>query len=273
MRYVSLFVMAMLLGWGCKQTYRAVDTANAGLSDVESAEVIRAERLGEALYAQDMVAAKATNMLIQAAGAPKQGIVSGWIVVEEGSGYLTRFIKEAGEDLTVVYDVRIGLKGKGEVLQDNLRPLSEKEAAMFRARQNALRAAPQECTPGYNTVVLEDIDSDGWIVYVLAATKEDAIVVGGHSRVQVTADGRKVISVTPLYKSCLVLEKPAADNVKEPEAFYVSYPLGNVPSEIHVYLNRLHEYPVYVSAAKGNWIVTNGKISVIKRDEIKNPIR
>jgi hypothetical protein len=83
----------------------------------------------------------------------------------------------------------------------------------------------------------------------------------------VSADGKNVLAVTPLYQSCLTLQKPAADKARELQAFSVSYPLGNVPSEIHVYLNRLHGYPVYVSTANSVWLVKNGKISLIKSAE------
>jgi hypothetical protein len=271
MKHLALLLLPVLLAAGCKEYYKSINIESTGLSDVESTEVMRAERLGEALYVQDTVAAKATKFLLREAGLPEPGEMNGWIVVAEGNGYLTRFIKEDGENLDVVYDVRINMEGDGKVSRSNLRPLSGTEAAMFRARQNAMRAAPKECSENYNTVTLEDPDSDGWLVYVLAATMEDVIVVGGHSRVKVTADGRKIVSVTRLSKSCLVLEKPNPSKATEPTAFYVSHPAGNIPSEIHVYLNYLHGYEVFVVTARGKWLVMNGKISVLERSGKKEP--
>jgi hypothetical protein len=259
--------MAIIFAGGCQKTYVAVEAEKAKLPDAESREIFKAERLGEELYLQDAIAAKATNMLLQTVGPIKPGELSGWIVVKDGVKHLTRFIKQTGEDINVVYDVQIDAKGDSEVTKDNLRPLSKTEIAMFRARQNALASAPKDCARAYNTAVMEDIDSNGWLVYVLAATDRDAIVVGGHSRVKVSPDGNNVLSVTPLYKSCLVLEKPSADNTKNPEGFTVSYPLADVPSEIHVYLNRLHGFPIYVVTARGNWLVKDGKISLLKPAE------
>jgi hypothetical protein len=61
-----------------------------------------------------------------------------------------------------------------------------------------------------------------------------------------------------------MLPKPAADKSGQTKALSVSYPIGNVPSEIHVFLNRLHGYPLYVATAKGEWLVKNGQISLIK---------
>jgi hypothetical protein len=267
MRYITLVAMVMLLAGGCQRKYVAVKAEKAGLSDAESREVLKAERLGEELYLQDVIAAKATDTLLRAVGPIKPGALNGWIVVKDGGGNLTRFIRGTGEDVNVVYDVQIDVKGNTKVTKENLRPLSATETAMFFARRNALRAAPKDCSKNYNTAVMEDIDSSGWLVYILAATAEDVIMVGGHSRVTVSADGKNVLAVTPLYQSCLTLQKPAADKTREAQALSVSYPLGNVPSEIHIYLNRLHEYPVYVSTAKGVWLVKNGKISLIKPAE------
>lgn len=267
MRYVTLVAMAIVFAGGCQKTYVAVEAEKAGLTDAESREVMKAERLGEELYLQDVVAAKATDMLLRVVGPIKPGELSGWIVVKDGGGNLTRFIRQTGEDVNVVYDMRIDVKGNAEVTKDNLRPLSATEMAMFLARRNAMRAAPKDCAKAYNAAVMEDIDSSGWLVYILAATAEDVIVVGGHSRVKVSADGKNVLAVTPLYQSCLTLQKPAADKTRESQAFSVSYPLGSAPSEIHVYLSLLHGYPAYVSTAKGVWLVKNGKISLIKSTE------
>jgi len=264
MRYVTLFAMAIVFAGGCQNTHIA---EKPKLSDAESREVFKAERLGEELYLQDVVAAKASRMLLQKVGPIEHGVLSGWIVVKDGVKTLTRFIKQTGEDINVIYDVQIDVKGDGTVTKDDLRPLSKTEIAMFRARQNALRAAPKDCARGYNTAVTEDIDSSSWLVYVLAATKENVIFVGGHSRVKVSPDGNNVLSVTPLYKSCLALQIPA--NVKKPseEAFSVDYPVADVPSEIHVYLNRLYGYTIYVTTAKGTWQVRNGRIDIVKLAE------
>jgi hypothetical protein len=277
MRYITLFVMVILFAGGCQRKYVTVEAEKAGLTDAESREVMKAERLGEELYLQDVVAAKATDMLLRVAGTIKPGDLSGWIVVKDGGGNLTRFVRQTGEDVNVVYDVRIDVKGNAEVTKDNLRPLSATEMAMYLARRNALRAAPRDCSKNYNTAVMEDIDSNGWLVYILAATANDVIVVGGHSRIKVSADGKNVLAVTPLYQSCLTLQKPAAGKSSQSQAFSVDYPVANIPSEIHVYLNILHGYPVYVSTTKSVWLVKDGKISLIRSaektgaQEIKKP--
>lgn len=263
MRYITIFAMAIAFAGGCQKTYVAVEAEKAKLSDAESREVMKAERLGEELYLQDIIAAKTTDALLRVVGSIKPGDLNGWIVVKDGGGNLTRFIKGTGEDANVAYDVRIDVKGNTEVTKDNLRPLSATEIAMFLARRNAMHAAPKDCAKAFNTAVMEDIDSNGWLVYILAATAEDVIVVGGHSRIKVSADGKNVLAVTPLYQSCLTIQRPAADKSGQSQALSVSYPLGNVPSEIHVYLNRLHGYPVYVSTAEDAWLVKDGKISLI----------
>ncbi|MGA2679318.1 MAG: hypothetical protein ABSF37_08455 [Sedimentisphaerales bacterium] len=267
MRYITLFAMAIAFAGGCQKTYVTTEAQKAKLSDAELREVFKAECLGEELYLQDTVAAKASRMLLQTVGPIKPGELSGWIVVKDGAKNLTRFIRQTGENINVIYDVRIDVKGDAEVTKDNLSPLSKTEIAMFLARRNAMRAAPKDCARAYNTAVIEDIDSNSWLVYILAATKENVIVVGGHSRVKVSPDGNNVLAVTPLYKSCLTVPIPADSNNAKKESLYVSYPVADVPSEIHVYLNRLHGYPVYVTTARGNWLVKDGRILLFKPAE------
>jgi hypothetical protein len=266
MRYITFFAMAIVFASGCQKTYVTSETQKIKLTDAESREVFKAERLGEELYLQDFIAAKASRMLLQAVGPIKPGELSGWIIVKDGVAHLTRFIKQTGEDINVVYDVHIDAKGDTVVTKDNLKPLSKTELAMFRARQNAMRAAPKDCARAYNTAVMEDIDSDGWLVYILAASSRNSIVVGGHSRIKVSRDGNNIESVTPLYKSCLDIPVPA-DNNNPRQDISVSYAVADVPSEIHVYLNRLYGLPVYVATVKGAWLVKNGNISLVKAAE------
>ena len=135
---------------------------------------------------------------------------------------------------------------------------------MFRARQIALQAPRLDCSDRYNTIVLENPDSNDWLVYVLAATVKDEIVVGGHTKVEVSADGRIIVSVTPLSKSCLTMPKPKLEKSKEPIGIAVSHIVGDTPSEIHVYLNYLYTYEMYVGTSKGVWSVKNGRISFLR---------
>jgi hypothetical protein len=267
MRYITIFAMAIVLAGGCQKTYVAVEAKKAKLTEAESREVFKAERLGEELYLQDTVAARASRSLLQVIGPIQTGVLSGWIIVKEGPATLTRFIKQTGEDINVIYDVQIDVKGDSKVTKDNLRPLSKTEIAMFRARQNAIASAPKDCAKAYNTAVMEDPNSNGWLVYILAATAQNVIVVGGHSRVKVSPDGNNVESVTPLYEKCLAMPVPAEVKNPKDEAFSVSYPLADVPSEIHVYLNRLYGYTVYVATPKGTWRVKDGRIAIIQQTE------
>jgi len=264
MRYITIFVLAIVLAAGCQKTQVAERTK---LTDAETHEVFKSERLGEELYLQDVTAARASRMLIQTVGPIPPGVLSGWIVVKDGAKTLTRFIKKTGEDINVMYDVRIDFKGDGIVTKDNLKPLSKTELAMFRARQNAMHVAPGDCTRAYNTAVIEDIESNGWLVYLLAATNKNTIMVGGHTRVSVSPDGNNVTAVTRLYDSCLAIPLPADTNNTGRYALNLGYQAADVPSEIHVYLNRIYGYVINVNTARGLWQVRNGNIYLVRPAE------
>jgi hypothetical protein len=263
MRYILMLLIGCMLAGCTPQKQPTENQSNKVLSDQKSAEVLQAEVLGKAIFEQDTVAAKATDALLAETKTVTSQDISGWIVVSSAQGYLVRFILEKDTELKPVYDVRINSTGKGTVSSNDLKPLSSEEEAMFLARQSALKVPRLDCSDRYNTVVLKEPDSNDWLVYVLAATTKDEIVVGGHSRVRVSADGRSIVSVTPLSKSCLTMTKPKSEKSMNPFGLSVTHIVGDTPSEIHVYLNYLHRYDLYVGTSKGMWLVKNGKISFL----------
>jgi len=235
------------------------------LSQEESIEIAKAETIGKEIFQNDHAAARATDVLLSQSVDFSSQPIKGWIVVSDNEGYLVRFINETQHGIEPAFDVKIDYRDKGKLQEKPLGPLSNEQKAMFLARQNALKSAPSLCSDKYNTVVLPDPDSDGWLIYVLAATEEpDKIMVGGHSRVKVSNDGKKVISVNELSKSCLSMNKPKFHEGKEPTAFIVTHLISETPVETHVYLNYLHGYDMYVATRTRNWYISNGKISVPK---------
>jgi hypothetical protein len=136
---------------------------------------------------------------------------------------------------------------------------------MYAARTTALREGQSGCSNRYNTVVLEDSAShpSSWTVYVFAAGAQvGEMIVGGHSKVSVTADGRKALSIEQLAKSCLRLQQPTAQQGNVAAAF-VTHLMSPAPSEIHVFLSLVHQKPILVGTSAGNWKVENGTVSFL----------
>jgi hypothetical protein len=148
------------------------------------------------------------------------------------------------------------------------RDLTETQSAMFNARQLALDSVEKPCSDVYSTIVLPRGDGPGWLAYALAETSDpNLVLVGGHYRATVSADGRTVLHCRSFTNSCLVLEKNPKGTPPGVElaAYTVSHLLDNTPTEIHVLLNLLYGKPLYVvTADRRFWYVDGGKIRLLK---------
>lgn len=226
----------------------------------------RAESLGAQLYAQDLYAAQATSLLL-AHGLDLIDIGTlGWITESRRDGCVVTFVAGDPEQwrsvcvVTFVEDTEPNI-----VLID--RDLSETQSAMFNARQLSLNSIEDSCSDAFNTVVLPRDDGPGWLAYALAATSDpNLILVGGHSRVTVSVDGRTILERRRFTKDCMVLKKP--EDVG-PEGDIAAYTLGhvldNTPTEIHVFLSLLYGKPLYVvTADRRFWYIDGGKIRILR---------
>jgi tetratricopeptide (TPR) repeat protein len=239
------------------------------LSKEQLEAVKRAEVIGRAIYDQDIVSARATDALMAKLDLKKDKGPGGWITVQKDSKWLVRFLTKQGENHFAAYDISFwSPKGPTVVRKDPPEKLGEMETQMVLARDAAISAMPYSCSKSYNPVILpgEMEDFDGWLVYLLAATAEcDKMVVGGHFRVHVSRDGKKVWKVEPLSKSCLTVD--LAELKRKEDVVYVGVTqlITDTPIETHVFLSLLHKTPFLktpfrVKTKAGVWQVSNGLV-------------
>jgi len=222
------------------------------------------EMLGGTIFLRDAYAARATDILLAELGSmdayQKEGIL-GWIVTDLDEQVVVRFVKQVEGTFQVVYDVTFPSPEKG-VLNKASGALPPAHLNQFRARQQALTDLPAYCSDRYNTVVLPDVDGDGFLVYALAATTEPGkVMIGGHYRLTVSANGREIEQTDRLFNSCLSLEREK-DQDGEIAAHVTSHVISPTPLEIHVFLNLMHGRPIYVVTTDGIiWKVYQGAIT------------
>ena len=119
----------------------------------------------------------------------------------------------------------------------------------------------------YNSVVLSpDPAPDGLIhVYMLAATDR---VRGDRGRGPLSLRlfaGRKAAGgPTAIHQVCFNIEAPDPEKGK-PVAFILTHLLDPTPTEIHVFLSRLHRQSVMVAAGARVWSVDGGKINLVEQ--------
>ncbi len=225
------------------------------------------ERLGGAIYRQDRAAWLATDALMAKVPDLNGAGFKGWIVEGQGDDEKVRFLRDTGSGLEVGYDVVVGRKGAGAVVQPADRSLTAEERAAFAARQAAIKKLPGVCRQGYNSVVIKDVEGDGWLVWLLAPSPaRDVIPMGGHYRFSVSADGQTVNRVDALSASCLTMNaKPDLPPGAKSPMLYVTHIVSPTPVETHVFLGLMYHLPIVVGTGKDTlWTIDNGKISRAK---------
>lgn len=220
------------------------------------------EQFGGAIYRQDRAAWLATDAVVAKVPDLAKEQVVGWIVEGEGANDKVRFLRETAMGLEAGFDVTVTGKGAGPVETPTDRSLTAEERAAFAARRTAVHALTSPCRPRYNSAVIKDPNSDGWLVWLLApGPAQGALPVGGHYRVFVSADGGTVKQVDALSATCLVIDpRRGLPPGATPMGAVVSHLVSPTPIETHVFLNLLYRLPLYVEAGGRSWIVANGKI-------------
>ncbi len=227
-----------------------------------------ARRLGQLLYLYDNDAADASDAAQEFASGRVDPPIRGWIVDRDEGAATVTFFSEQGDQPFPVYHVHLRGATDAPVVEAAATaelPTSE-QRSMWRARKTALSANVQRCSRAYNTVVLHGrvMKLPGWLVYLIPATAEPGrVLVGGYYRVHVSAQGDKVLSVTPFSKSCLALPATEAPPGGQAVGAYFNHLLSDAPTETHVFLSKLHGKPMYVATKRGVWSVDGDTITFL----------
>ncbi len=240
--------------------------------EIRQFDIATLEKLGHDIYDQDQAAWHGTDALLALHPQAQlvQEKVRGWIVEKDAAGTLIRFIREGADGPETAYDIRYAPgsdyaheKPVIDVPQD--RHLSDTENAQFSARTLAIKSVTQRCGDNYNTVVLKDPESEGWLAWALASTTNPALVmVGGHLRLTISADGKTVLRRDALSRTCLIMNKKDPPQGKL-AALFATQIVSDIPVETAVFLSLEHHLPIDIGTANGKtWEVKDGKIRAIK---------
>ena len=230
-------------------------------------QVRTAEEIGRYIFLEDVIAARANDLVLKDPALRDDTRKQGWIVVQDSRCALVRFVGQDGEQYTGLYDIcftldsMTGPQWDSEVTRHDpplVLPLPQQN--MFRARQLAIASLPERCSDRYRLAMVPGNLNDQklWAVYLIPASgKPETVMVGGHTRMAVSEDGQKVVRTSKL-SDCLQLPAHNGDPLA------ISEFMSDTPTEIHVYLNRVRQSPVYVGTRTGLWKVNDGQISLIE---------
>lgn len=231
--------------------------------------IVQIEKLGREILEQDSYAARATDELRRAYPALGPQDISGWIVERRNGGAVVRFFR-AGPDgaAAAAFDVDFQTPtANPTVSRADGAAVSDVERAKFAARQLALSGVTEPCSPAYNTVVLEDPERDGWLVYALSASTEPGMIIGGHYRFSVSRDGTRIVQADRLSLSCIVI-RPDTASIPEGATVvgaYITHVVSDTPVETHVFATLLNRMPLHVGTVSGVWYIDGGKVELVKK--------
>jgi hypothetical protein len=138
-----------------------------------------------------------------------------------------------------------------------------------RARQTAIAALKGKLfNIHYDYVVLDDPAGNGFLVYALGNTrKPHEVVLAGHFRLSVSADGGKVNRIDALSHSLMIdnEENSRVPIGTQPVALYCTQIVSDKPVETLIYVSGLSHWPIFVQTPDNKmWQVSNGKMFIDK---------
>lgn len=261
----------ILLGLFCLSPVEAKPPAME-ITSAEASAVSGAAARGRLIYAYDQAAWHGTDDL-QAKMPDYAAKVGGWIVDGPGDAPQLVFFDKDQADPHIVYVADFSgttLKSSRVLGAADDRTLSPRRKAMIAARRAAIEALAAAkkgmCKgPSYNTVVLPPAaEGQPILVYVMTPqTDLKAVPMGGHYRIEVTADGQAG-TPRPFTNSCL--EMPFEDpKGSRPEALFITHLLDPTPTEIHVFSSLSTGLPIMVATTQNNrvWAVMGDRIRLL----------
>ena len=149
-------------------------------------------------------------------------------------------------------------------------PPPSESGVRARAKQTAMAALKGKLfNVRYSYAVLDDPDGSGFLVYALGqAPRKGHVVMHGHFRVTVSADGSKAERVEPLART-LFIENATGEGMPagaKPVALWTIQIVGTRPLETLVYVSNIVGQPVYVGTSERQiWMIERGRVRKVGR--------
>ncbi len=246
-------------------------TAAADAQTAEQMQAVQhAAQIGRELYEHDQAAWHATDAMMADIADPRGEGVHGWITERTPNGIVVLFVHPDGDELTGVYRVlyrEAAIVEHGRVNQ----PLTAEETRLYLTRQAAIQTPVERCAESYNTVTLprEHPDANGADVDVYlmpGMTQNDVYPFGGYYRLGMNSTTHAVVETQRFTNSCIQRSTIPPPGVTA-RALIITQIIGDVPTEVHVFVSLEARVPVFVSARSGVWEVDGARIRLMPRSE------
>lgn len=249
--YVRFIAMVALGIWSAHAPARAEDEA----------ALRAAEQLGSSLYRVDRALRMAAQESARSRAFRRDERVQGMVAEVQPEAVQITYVGQDADAPAGLYHLAVDYSGK--VLEDLRRmdpmPLNERLARQYAIVGKAKSVERIQCSNEVATVVLPA--GDGWHAYVLPrAAFPDVYLLGGSYRVDLSATGDTVTDTQALASECVILQnKPGSG------ALLFAEDRGTLPNELHVYISRLANKPLYVTTTSNGrtWLISEGRIQPV----------
>jgi hypothetical protein len=271
----GLAVIVAIAAGACLPSF--VYGAEQPLPKIREFDIPTIERLGREIHAQDQLAWKATDVASAQRGGERgmrRDGMKGWITVSADGRDVVRMVRVTRGGPEALYDVTFPQGAEPVFSTPDSRTLSAEEIAQYNARMLALNNIGQRCSDRYNTVALKDPESDGWLVWALASTTDvNLMLIGGHYRFTISADGKTVRAKDALFRGCLRFDKRERAKLLAQKKDLVeagqmmSHVVSLTPIETHIFAGLTYEAVFHVGTGDGRaWRVDSGRLTAIDED-------
>ncbi len=239
--------------------------ADGPIRQFEPAEL---SALGRAIYEQERRIAIASEFLAQNFD-PRGAGVFGWVTEGASERLLVRFVRNTEHGAEAVFDARFDGMLLPTIAAATNPALTATQRAQLAARDTVGPHLAHPCSDRYDSVILPDPEREGLLVYALAVASEPAqVMLGGHYRFSVSADGTRLLHVDTLSTSCAVVPKAeleAASAAGGDRGLGLRAPLSDSPLETHVLQSLRLGVPLFVMTRDQRlWRVDGDSMSVLK---------
>lgn len=237
---------------------------------IEEWPLEKVSRIGLEMFRLDTAAWLATDALLKAITPEEARTIRGWLIAPVEDGLRVRFYREGEPDPVPGWDVVMKDRIAGPVTPAPGTSLAPEELAQARAQATArANIGRLRCSAQPNTVIMDDPDSDGWLVWLLTPMPDNgAIPIGGHYRFRISADGGTVLQRDQLSNSCFFAERPPA-NVRDAMLFYTQI-VSRGPVETQVFLSIQNQLTLVIMAGDRYFSVGGARIADIT-DMVNRP--
>ena len=233
----------------------------AAAQQTDTAALHRAEMEGFRLWQLDTAIQAARRSAEGRRDFRKDERMQGWIHETTDEGIIVTFIRDRKGELVPRYRTIVAPDGTASSTEelDDEPTLQGAQARQFAARLTAQQVPVMTCSKVVEDIVMP-VEGSQRVYRVQRATFDDVLLAGGSQRIEISADGTRLLGQRDLTGDCTTLKRDANTS-----SVGIIEPIDTQPNEFHVYLARAVGKQLFVTTQVNGllWLIRDGRIEAM----------